>query len=101
MSNFEYEAKLNVCAAQWREDNLDEMKELLKDVVSHNEWDGPEVYADEIEPYFLTSLGYRPGYMILKTELHEFDPGMWVLVHEDGEIEGMEDEQFHKMYRKK
>lgn len=101
MNKFSYTAKLNVRAAQWRGDNLAEMKELLKDVVPSNEWDGPEVYADEVEPYFISSLGYRPGYMILKTENDEFDPGMWIVVHEDGEFEGMDDEQFHKMFRKK
>lgn len=101
MSKFDYVAKQSVCAAQWRGDNLDEMKELLKDVVEADETGDPYVYADEIEPIFLTSLGYRPGYMILKTEMDEFDPGMWIVVYEDGEFEGMDDEQFNRMFRKK
>lgn len=93
-----YKAKQVVNAAQWKEDNLNEMRELLKDVVDKDIDGIPCVYADEIEPYFLTSLGYRPGYKILKTEFDEFDPGIWVVVYEDGIVEGIDDEQFNKMF---
>lgn len=100
---FAYEARQTVKAAQWREDNLEEMKELLQDIVEKDLDGTPCVYAEEIEPYFVTSLGYRPGYMILKFyagDDMEVDPGMWVVVYEDGEIEIMEDTQFHKMFLK-
>jgi hypothetical protein len=100
MDKFKYTAKLKVRAVQWHGDNLDEIKELLKGVVDEDETGDPYVYADEIEPMFISSLGYRPGYMILKTECDEFDPGMWIVVYEDGEFEGMDDEQFTKMFRK-
>lgn len=79
------------------------MKELLKDVVDSNQWDGPEVYADYIEPYFLRSLGDRGGYYMLKFyagDDMEVDPGQWVVVYEDGEIEIMDDEQFHRMFER-
>ena len=95
-----YKAKQSIEAAQWKEDNLDEMRELLRGVVGSDSDGVPFVYADEIEPYFLTSLGHRPGYLVLKTEFDEFDPGVWVVVYEDGSFEGMDDEQFNKMFEK-
>jgi hypothetical protein len=94
-----YRAKEIVNAVQWTGDNLEEMKELLRDVVDGDE-DGPYVYADEIEPIFLKSLGYRPGYMILKTEMDEFDPGTWVVVFDNNEIEGFSNNQFNKRFEK-
>lgn len=101
MSKFDYVAKQRVRAAQWRGDNLDEMKELLADVVDGDE-EGPYVYADWIEPFYYASAKIAsPGYFMLKTEDDEFDPGMWIVVYEDGEVEGMSDEQFHKMFEKK
>lgn len=99
MGQFDYRAKQIVTAAQWRGDNLDEMKQLLQDVVEGDE-EGPYVYADYIEPYFYSNLINNPGYYMLKTEDDEFDPGMWVVVYEDGEVEGMGDEQFTKMFEK-
>lgn len=103
MEQFSYRAKQNVQAAQWKEHNLEEMKILLKDIVTHNQWDGPEVYADYIEPYFLHSLGDRGGYHMLQFYAGddiEVDPGMWVIVYEDGEVEIMDDFQFTKMFEK-
>jgi|SRR6188768_2272872 len=105
MDQFSYRAKQNVQAAQWTGSNFPEMKDLLKDVVELNEWDGPEIYVEEIEPYFLFSQGLREGYNILKFYASgddmEVDPGLWVVVYEDGEVELMEDEQFLKMFEKK
>lgn len=98
--SFNYVAKQSIRAAQWRGDNLDEMKELLKDVVDGDE-DGPYIYAEWIEPYFIRSLGDRGGYYMLKTEFDEFDPGIWIVVYEDGEFEGMDDEQFNRMFEKR
>jgi len=98
-----YVARQTVNAVQWREDNLDEMITLLKDVVE-NDADGPCVYVDEVEPYFLQSLGHQPGYFMLKFysgDDMEVDPGQWVIVYEDDEIEIMNDEQFNRMFRKK
>lgn len=103
MDKFDYKARQTVRAAQWKEDNLEEMKELLKDVLE-KDFDGePCIYASEIEPYFLTSLGYRPGYMLLQFyagDDMEVDPGRWVVVYEDGEIEVMGDLEFNKMFLK-
>lgn len=98
--NFEYVAKQHVRAAQWRGDNLDEMKELLKDVIDGDE-DGPYVYAEWIEPYFYSDKINNEGYYMLKTEFDECDPGIWIVVYDDGEIEGMEDEQFNRMFEKR
>jgi hypothetical protein len=100
MGKFNYRAKSIVTAAQWRGDNLDEMKDLLKDVIDGDE-EGPYVYADWIEPFYYASAKIdNPGYFMLKTEWDEFDPGVWIVVYEDGEIEGMSDEQFNKMFEK-
>lgn len=102
---FTYVPKLEVKAAQWNQTNLDEMKELLKDHVDHNEWDGPEVYADFIEDYFLRGLNRSGGgYYMLKFyagDDMEVDPGQWVVCYDDGEVELMEDEQFRRLYDKK
>lgn len=103
MSNFEYRAKQNVRAGQWTGENLDEMKELLKNVVESNQWDGPEVYSDYIEPYFIQSLGDRGGYYMLEFYSNgdmEVDPGQWVVVYEDNEVEIMDNDQFNKMFEK-
>jgi hypothetical protein len=101
----DYYAYIKVEAKQWTGHNLDAMKELLKDVVDSNDWDGPEVYSDYIEPYFFPRSGISGGgYNFLKFYAGddiEVDPGMWVIVHEDGEVELMEDEQFTKMFTKK
>lgn len=103
MGKFDYEARQAVKAAQWKEDNLAEMQELLKDIVQED-FDGqPCVYAEEIEPYFLNSLGHRPGYMLLQFyagDDMEVDPGRWVVVYEDGEVEIMDHIEFHKMFLK-
>jgi len=105
MDQFTYLAKQTVQAAQWTGHNLSEMKDLLEDVLSHNPWDGLELYVEEIEPYFLFSQGLREGYNVLKFYASgddmEVDPGIWVVVYSDGEIELMEDEQFNKMFAKK
>lgn len=99
-----YRAKQTITAAQWRGDNLDEMKELLKDVVESNEWDGPEVYSEYIEPYFLPRAKIDGGgYNMLEfyssgTCKEEVDPGRWVVVYEDNEVEIMDYEQFDKMF---
>lgn len=103
MGKFDYEARRQVRAAQWREGNLEEMQELLQDIVE-KDIDGELcVYTQEIEPYFLSSLGHQPGYLILKFYAHddmEVDPGMWVVVYEDGEVETMDNDLFHKMFTK-
>jgi hypothetical protein len=96
-----YRAKQTVKAVQWQEDNLQEMIDLLRDVVEKDAEGNPCVYAQEVEPYFLRSLGYRQGYMILTFyagDDMEVDPGIWVVVYEDGEVETMENEQFNKMF---
>jgi hypothetical protein len=92
--DFSYVARQNIQAAQWRGDNIDEMKELLKDVLEGDE-DGPFIYSSYVEPFF-----GEQGYYILQTEFDEFDPGMWVVVYEDGEIEGLTDEEFKFLYAK-
>lgn len=100
MSKFDYFAKQVVRAAQWTGENLEEMQELLKGVVEEDCQGIPYVYADYIEPYFYSVGINNLGYYMLKTECDEFDPGMWVVVYEDGEFEGMSDEQFNKMFEK-
>ena len=103
MTQFDYTARQSVRAAQWRQDNLTEMQELLKDIVEEDFDGDPCVYADYIDPYFLNSLGYRGGYFVLKFYANddmEVDPGRWVVVYEDGEVEIMDDQQFHKMFVK-
>lgn len=101
-SNFKWTSRINVEAAQWTGDNLNEMKILLMPYVDNNEWDGPEVYLEEIEPYFLPSIQkHGGGYNMLKFyagDDMEVDPGQWVVIYEDREIEIMNDEQFHKMF---
>lgn len=95
-----YVTSIEVSAAQWTGHNLDEMKKLLKNVVDNNPWDGIEVYVDYIEPYYISSLGNRGGYNLLKFyagDDMEVDPGNWVVVYSDGEVEIMDDEQFTKM----
>ncbi len=96
----EYRAIIEVLAVQWTGHNLDEMKELLKDVVQHNQWDGPEVYSDYVEPYHIASLGTLGGYSVLKFyagDDMEVDPGQWVVVYEDGEVEIMDEGSFARM----
>lgn len=99
-----YRAKQQVAAIQWREDNLDEMIKLLTNVVEHDIDNVPCVYAEEIEPYFISVLGYRPGYKILKfyatSDDMEVDPGRWVVVYEDDEVEIMNDEEFNRRFEK-
>lgn len=79
------------------------MYAVLKGVVEED-FDGtPQVYCDYIEPYFLHSLGTRGGYFSLKFyagDDMEVDPGNWVVVYEDSEVEIMSHEQFHKMFEK-
>jgi hypothetical protein len=100
LSKFDYKAKLFVKAAQWTGENLEDMKELLKDVVS-KDFDGePCVYSDYIEPFFYSNLINNPGYNMLKTEDDEFDPGTWVVVYDDIEYEGIDDEEFNRLYEK-
>lgn len=104
METFNYRAKQNVKAAQWTGNNLDEMKMLVTDVIESNQWDGIEVYSEYIEPYFLPSSGiHGGGYNMLQFyagDDMEVDPGNWVVVYEDNEVEVMSDEQFHKMFEK-
>lgn len=109
MNKFTYVTRIEVLAAQWTGHNLEEMKELLQDVVESNEWDGPEVYSEYIEPFFIHFVGgdkaEESGYNMLKFyawgDDQEVDPGMWVVVYSDGEGEVMDDEQFTKMGFKK
>jgi|SRR3954464_7181167 len=101
--SFEYVAKQTVHAAQWREDNLDEMKDLLRGLIPEDIDGEPCVYPEYIEPFYYASSNINlshDGYYMLKTEFDEFDPGVWVVVYEDGEIEGMDNTQFHKMFNK-
>lgn len=99
-SPYRYVAKTVVEALQWTGDNLDKMRDFLAPYVDGDE-DGPYVYADWIEPlYYASAKINSPGYFMLKTEDDEFDPGMWVVVYGDGEIESMSDEQFTKMFLK-
>ena len=100
MGKFDYRAKSSVSAVQWRGDNLDEMRELLDGVIEKDSDGVVMVYADWIEPYFFSEKINNNGYYVLKTEGDEFDPGMWVVVYEDGDVEGMEDTQFNKMFEK-
>lgn len=96
-----YVTRIEVTAVQWDGSNLDEIKELLKDVVESNPWDGPEVYIDEVEPFYTTYMGRNPGYNMLKFEAwgddQEVDPGQWVVVYSDDGGEIMDNEQFIKM----
>lgn len=103
-----YRAKQSVTAVQWKsadtkdETNIEEFGPLLADIVGWNEYAGPEIYVTYIEPYFLTT-GPGGGYFILQFyagDDMEVDPGQWVVVYEDGEVEIMNDEQFNKMFEK-
>lgn len=98
-----YKAKQTVQALQWSGSNLNEMKELLAPYVDGDE-EGPYVYADYIEPYFLPNSGINGGgYTILKFGScggYEVDPTSWVVVYEDGEIEIMNDREFDKRFEK-
>lgn len=102
MKNFEYRTVIRVEAAQWTGSNLDEIKDLLTPYVEGDE-DGPYVYAEYIEPYFLPRSGIDGGgYFMLEfyssgTRKEEVDPGRWIVVYDDGEIEVMDNEQFEKM----
>ena len=100
-SKFKKVLRVEVEAAQWTGENLDEMKELLKPYVDNNQWDGVEVYSDYIEPYFTNwNNKQNPGYYVLKFyagDDMEVDPGQWVVVYEDEEIEVMNEQQFKKM----
>lgn len=97
-----YQAKQRVYAAQWTGENIEEMKDLLLDVVESNQWDGPEIYSEYIEPYFLTSLNRAGGGYNMLTFYAgadmEVDPGQWIVVYEDNEVEIMDDAQFNKMF---
>ena len=95
-SEFKYFTKIEVEAAQWTGDNLDEMKRLLAPYVTSNAWDGPEVYADEIEDFFNRGRSYFMLKFYAGDDM-EVDPGQWVVVYSDGEIEIMSDEDFKKM----
>jgi hypothetical protein len=104
---FEYRAKQNVRACQWTGENLEELRWLLKGVVE-NDIDGdPCVYREYIEPYFTHYRGKthaNPGYYMLQFyagDDMEVDPGRWVVVYEDSEVELMDDEQFNKMFEAK
>lgn len=96
-----YVTHIEVSAVQWTGNNLSEMKDLLKNFVCYNSHDGYEVYVEEIEPFYTTYMGKRPGYSMLKFyawgDDQEVDPGQWVVVYSDGEGEIMEDEEFIKM----
>lgn len=97
---FDYTSHQTVRAVQWRGDNLDEIKELLQGSIE-NDFDGePCAYADYIEPYYLPSSGINGGgYYILKIGSCggiEADPGQWIILHEDGEIEDIHDKEFKK-----
>jgi hypothetical protein len=100
-SKFKYFTKIEIEACQWTGHNLDEMKQLLAAIVDSNEWDGPEVYSDYIEDYFLPlTQKAGGGYNMLKFyagDDMEVDPGQWVVVYSDGEVEIMSDEEFHKL----
>jgi hypothetical protein len=100
----EYRAKIEVTAARWNGNNLKEMKDLLVNIVDQNEFDGPEVYVDHIEPFYYSDQINREGYNMLKFyagDDMEVDPGCWVVVYEDGEVEIMDDAQFIKMFTEK
>jgi hypothetical protein len=107
MGKFDYAAKQLIQAAQWDQSNYEDMKDLLRGVVECNDFDGIEVYTEYIEPYFLSYRGEthsQAGYYILKFyagDDMEVDPGMWVVVYEDGEVEIMEDQQFNRMFEKR
>lgn len=100
----QYKARQTVNAAQWNGFNLNEMQDLLEGVVDSNDRDGVEVYSDYIEPYFITyrdKTHARSGYHLLKFyagDDMEVDPGQWVIVYEDGEVEIMDDDQFNKIF---
>lgn len=91
---------MTVKAAQWRGDNLEEMRELLKDIVD-TDFDGvPAVYSDYIEPYTLIT-GSGGGYYVLFFLGEEVDPENWVIVYEDDEVETMHDKQFNRLFVKR
>jgi hypothetical protein len=100
MSPFKMSTRIEVEAAQWTGDNLDEMKRLLVPYVE-GDTEGPFVYSDYVEPYYFASYNISGGgYNMLKFGScggHEVDPGQWVVVYDDGEIEVMDNEQFQKM----
>ncbi len=98
MNKFSYFTKIEVQAAQWKGDNLEEMKELLSPYVGLNELGDPEVYSEEIEPYFFPRSGLSGGgYNILRFLNEEVDPGRWVVVYSDKEIETMDHDEFKKL----
>jgi ABC-type nitrate/sulfonate/bicarbonate transport system substrate-binding protein len=93
-----YVAKQTVNAVQWTGDNLDEMRELLEEILGAYEVD---VYAEYIEPYFISSLGNSGGYNMLKFyagDDYEVDPGNWVVVYDDLEVEIMDNDEFNRMF---
>jgi hypothetical protein len=101
MSPFKRKISFEIETAQWKGDNLDEMKRLLAPYVEGDN-EGPFVYSTEIEPYFLPSLNRNGGgYNLLQFEAwgddQEVDPGMHVVIYSDGDGEVMSDEQFNKM----
>ena len=105
MSKFEYVFKRTVNAVQWNQINLDDLKELLSDIVESNEWDGVQVYAEYMEDFFLKSLnktigGYYTAKFYAWGDDQEVDPGMWVVVYDDGDGEIMSDPDFTKRYEK-
>lgn len=98
-SPFKKVLRTEVEACQWTGDNLDEMKQLLAPYVEGNE-EGPYVYEEHIEPYFYSNDLNSQGYCMLKFyagDDMEVDPGQWVVVYQDGEIEIMNDRQYTKM----
>ncbi len=103
MSEFDYVPNYRVKAAQWKGNNLEEMQELLRGIVYCDDFSGkPQVYVSYIEPYFLRT-GTGGGYNILQFyagDDFEVDPGLWVVVHEDFEIEILEDAEFTKLYKR-
>lgn len=103
MLKFSYRATQHVEAARWDQDNLDEMKELLAPHVDHD-MEGPQVYSEYIEEYPLNALnkicdGYRMLLLYAGDDM-EVDPGQWVVCYDDGELEIMHDELFHKIFEK-
>lgn len=93
-----YRAKQTIKAAQWDGHNLDVMRDLLSDILIEFEVD---VYSEYIEPYFISSLGNRGRYNMLKFwagDDIEVDPGQWVVVYDDLEVEIMDDQQFNRMF---
>lgn len=72
------------------------MKRLLASVVDHNEWDGPEVYAEFLEDYFQPGKGYYTLKFYAGDDM-EVDPGRWVVVYSDSEVEIMDSDEFKKL----